>query len=93
MVSLEYRRIIPNSDESVSGLIFPDRVILEKDVKKMLKRIEQDSDTKKIAIGYSFTNEALDLLKDYSFNVFTISNFVWSDEDYKEVKGGDSNNL
>ncbi|WP_185763898.1 hypothetical protein [Niallia circulans] len=59
----------------------------------MLKRIEQDSDTKKIAIGYSFTNEALDLLKDYSFNVFTISNFVWSDEDYKEVKGGDSNNL
>ncbi|MED4041356.1 hypothetical protein [Niallia taxi] len=90
MVSSEYREIIPKSNECVSGLIFPDKVILANDVKKMMKRIDQDTDAKKIAIGYSFTNEAVDLLKNDSFNVFTISNFVWSDEDYKEVKGGDS---
>lgn len=90
MVSSEYRKIIPKSNECVSGLIFPDNVILANDVKKMMKRIDQDTDAKKIAIGYSFTNEAVDLLKNDSFNVFTISNFLWSDEDYKEVKGGDS---
>lgn len=40
-------KIIPNSDECVSGLIFPDKVILANDVKKMLKRIDQNTDAKK----------------------------------------------
>jgi hypothetical protein len=90
MVSPRYKGIILNSDEVVTGLIFPEEVILLSDVRKALKRINQDSEIKRIAVGYNFTIEAQQLLKEYNFNIFTISNFEWSDERYKEIKGRSS---
>ncbi|MDK8643919.1 hypothetical protein ABZ787_13270 [Micrococcus luteus] len=90
MVSPIYKGIIPNSNEIVTGLIFPEEIILLSDVRRALKRINQDSEIKRIAVGYCFTIEAQQLLKEYNYNTFSISNFEWSDERYKEIKGGSS---
>ncbi|UPO90164.1 hypothetical protein [Niallia sp. Man26] len=90
MVSPIYKGIIPNSNEIVTGIIFPEETILLSDVRKALKRINQDSEMKRVAVGYSFTIEAQQLLKEYNYNTFSISNFEWTEERYKEIKGGSS---
>lgn len=71
--------------ESVTLIQFKSAVTLSREVDKALKKLT-DRDTLIVAIARCFTIEARQLLSSVDAHIFTLSDFVWSDESYNSVR-------
>lgn len=90
LVSPRYKQVIPKGTDVVCGVIFDEEeVVLSSAVRKALKKVNLNlnDEAKKLAIGYNFTFESIQLLHEYNFDVVSLRDFPWTDERYKAIKG------
>ena len=73
-----------HSDEIVSAIYYTkdEFVVTSSQAVKGIEKIG-NSDNKKIAIAYNFSEEAQEILKINGFNLIQYSNFPWTDEQWK----------
>jgi hypothetical protein len=91
LVPPQYIKLLPernDKEELYNAIVFlknNSEVVLSRDVKKALKKIE-DTANKKIAFGYNFTFEAKHVLTENRFEIILIKDFpYWNDADYIDI--------
>lgn len=76
MVSPRYKHLLPDNEGLVSGFIFDDdEVILSSQIRRTLKKVRQDSLNGKIAVGYNFTSESIELLHEHGYQIIPLREF------------------
>lgn len=81
----KYRDQLKGSDEIVSAIFYAkdEFVITSKQAYKGIQKLGETK-TKKIAIAYNFTTEAIETFKEHGFYLIHYSNFTWTDQQWKE---------
>lgn len=68
-------------------VIFPvDKVILSNKIKKALGSLGEDTNNRKIFIGYNFTAEAKEIMSDNNIDFIEFHSFNWTDESYTNIR-------
>jgi hypothetical protein len=93
MLPPSYRRRLPpiveRSSETFAVLLFPherEDVVISSAVRHALQS-QHSSDERMIAVGGNFTEEARAFLDAAGVIVLRLSDFHWTDDSYKAIKG------
>ena len=62
-----------------------DAVVISSMVKRALDSATDLSERYRIAVGGSFTKEAVSFLAEAGFRIYTLRDFTWTDESYKSL--------
>ncbi|MFB8425081.1 hypothetical protein ACFC4S_23980 [Priestia megaterium] len=81
----KYRDQLKESEEIVSAIFYTkdEFVITSKQAYKGIQKLGE-TETRKIAIAYNFTAEAIEIFKEHNFYLIHYSNFTWTDQQWKD---------